>query len=134
MSKPTRDDLLREFSRGNFRHVNDTDPRGIVSDNYCSATMEVIERLAAAERELDGYKHTNQVQAEVIGNAEARVKELEGFRQEDQRLYIALHDRCEMRTAENAKLREALRKIANNFPDPSVSSETIAEIALKQGT
>lgn len=47
---PTVDDLLREFERFNFRHVNDTIyPMGPLTELYCIAVVDLIKKAHAMQ-------------------------------------------------------------------------------------
>lgn len=41
----TVDDMIREFERFNFHHVNDTAPRKTLSYRYCTAVVNALIKL-----------------------------------------------------------------------------------------
>lgn len=46
----TTQDLIREFHRYNFKHVNDTEwPWGTLTESYCDAVVQVCEKVEALE-------------------------------------------------------------------------------------
>src|SRR5512135_2389931 len=46
LGRPELDDIIREFERYNFKHVNDTDqPMGWLTESYCLEVVEMAKEL-----------------------------------------------------------------------------------------
>lgn len=54
----TSNDIIREFSRCNFKHVNDTvEPLGPLTEEYCLAVVEMVqERDNLKQKVKDAYE------------------------------------------------------------------------------
>lgn len=53
----TKKDVYREFSRLNFRHVNDLDtPIGPLSEEYCMTVLILLQELKAANEVVQAAK------------------------------------------------------------------------------
>ena len=83
-------DIIREFERDNFHHVNDVDPRKVMSSQYCAsvvalaakltreravnaALVEAVESLlewVERNHEMPGYSESIAVAREALARAE----------------------------------------------------------------
>lgn len=59
MSEPiTTADIVREFERNNFHHVNDTDPDKVWSSEWCARVAELALTYSALKAEVERLKAT----------------------------------------------------------------------------